>query len=400
MTDKPPTRRLKIAYVADVVDDHGVGAVQSSLRFIEGLKSHHDVTIFATGKDAPGRVEVPALHIPGLQWLVDGNGFNIARPSRDVLRKALPGHDVVYIHYSLLLGWGALQVATELGIPVVFGYHFQPQNILYNLRIDNAWLDKLLLSLFVRKFYSRAQHVICPSPHALRELESCGFNGASSIITNGLPARYHPEDCSRPAQFEDKFVILMVGRLSHEKRHDVVIKAINRSKYKDRIKLVATGKGPTEALVKKWSQSLPVSADVGYVSEEALITLYNTADLMVHASEAELEGMAVLEAIGCGLPALIAESDASASSQFAINERFLFEHGNVAELATKIDYMIDHPDELANAKTAYLEKASHFSFDIALEQMENVICEAAGVARLAAANEPEAKAEKGKQQGA
>lgn len=374
------TRPLKIAYVVDIFDDNGVGAVQSSRRFAEGLMAQgHELTIISTGEPREGKVCIPAQKVPGLQWIVDKNGFAFGTPSRDILRKALPGHDVVYIHYSLMLGWGALSVARELGLPVIFGYHFQPQNILYNLRIDNAWLDNLMLKFFVKHFYNRANHVICPSEHALQELQSAGFNRPHSVITNGLPERFKPISMEKPAELQDKFVILTVGRLSHEKRHDLIIKAIKQSKYADKIKYIATGKGPTEDLVRKLSLTLPVPADVGYVSDEKLIELYNTADLLVHASQAELEGMAVLEAIGCGLPALIADDHFSATSQFAIDERFLFTSGDADGLTRKIDYLIERREELQAARQAYIKKAGEFRFDAALEKEEDLFYKIAGI---------------------
>jgi 1,2-diacylglycerol 3-alpha-glucosyltransferase len=57
---------------------------------------------------------------------------------------------------------------------------------------------------------------------------------------------------------------------------------------------VITGRGPIRAEVVRQAATLPVPGEVSFLSDEDLRRLYNTAGLMVHASEVELEGMAVL----------------------------------------------------------------------------------------------------------
>lgn len=366
-------RRLRIAYVSDAFGDNSTGAVQSSLRFVEGLRRHHDITLIATGEPAPGKIVVPAYHLPLFQRLIDSNGFALARPSRKLLREALRGHDVVYVHYSLLLGFVAISEARAAGIPVAMGYHFQPHNVWYNINIRSEWVNRLTYRLFIRGFYSRVDRVICPSPPARDELVRNGFRGEATVISNGLPDRFRPITCERPAEWGDRFVIMMVGRLSHEKRHDVVFEAIRRSRNRDRIQLVVTGTGPIQERIERAARAMSIPAQTGYIPQQTLIRYLNSADLLVHASEAELEGMAVLEAIGCGLPALIADAPASAARQFALDERFLFPAGDASALAKRIDHFIEHTGELDAARAPCRELSLQYSFDAALTRMEALL---------------------------
>ena len=55
--------------------------------------------------------------------------------------------------------------------------------------------------------------------------------------------------------------------------------------------------------------------------------LMRSADLLVHAAEVELEGMVLLEALGTGLPALVAEAPLSAASTLAVSDDFRFPVG-------------------------------------------------------------------------
>ena len=66
------------------------------------------------------------------------------------------------------------------------------------------------------------------------------------------------------------------------------------------------------------------------------------SDLYVHAADAEIEAIACIEAFSSGLVPVIANSPKSATPQFALDERSLFEAGNPKDLADKIDYWIEH----------------------------------------------------------
>lgn len=83
--------------------------------------------------------------------------------------------------------------------------------------------------------------------------------------------------------------------------------------------------------------------------------------------------MAVLEGMGCGLPVLIADADTSATSQFFVGPKFLFPAGSVPLLQERIDYLIEHPDELKIAGGEYQAKSRQFGFDGALQQLETLL---------------------------
>src|SRR5439155_299354 len=85
------------------------------------------------------------------------------------------------------------------------------------------------------------------------------------------------------------------------------------------------------------SRRLSHATEISFVSDQRLERLYNTADLFVHCSEVELEGMAVLEAMSCGLPVLVADSPESAAARLALGPEFRFTSGDPTALAARID---------------------------------------------------------------
>lgn len=62
--------------------------------------------------------------------------------------------------------------------------------------------------------------------------------------------------CPKSQEFEGKILIMMVGRLSVEKRQDVIINAVKHSKYADKIQLIFAGKGPKYEDYVELGQSL------------------------------------------------------------------------------------------------------------------------------------------------
>lgn len=67
-----------------------------------------------------------------------------------------------------------------------------------------------------------------------------------------------------------------------------------------------------------------------------------------------------MEAIQQGTVPLIAESKLSATSQFALDERSVFTVRNAVELARKIDWWIEHPEERNAMGKLYRESAKKY----------------------------------------
>lgn len=171
----------------------------------------------------------------------------------------------------------------------------------------------------------------------------------------------HPEE--KPEIFKNKIVITFVGRFSREKRHETIVKAVKYSKYKDKIQLIFGGKGPTKRHIMKMSKKLPNYPLFGFFTREQLISVFNFADLYIHPADIEVEGLSCLEAVACGCVPIVSDSKKSASSQFAVHEQSVFKNKNARDLAEKIDWWIEHPEELKAQRAVVAEHAKAFTIE-------------------------------------
>jgi glycosyltransferase involved in cell wall biosynthesis len=133
---------------------------------------------------------------------------------------------------------------------------------------------------------------------------------------------------------------------------------------------VLIGDGPNREHLRALGRGLTNPPQFYYLPPDALIPYYSSADLYVHTADVEVECMAVLEAMACGLPCLIARSHKSAAQQFALSPAFSFRWDDVDELTARIDFWVEHPEELRTARTAYLRAAEQYRIDVSVEKLE------------------------------
>ncbi len=221
-------RPLRVAMVIDVWDDPGNGAVVSTRRFTELLRERgHTVTVLAGGAPAPGKIALPRFTIPLAAGIMRKMRFLFAWPDRGVLAAAFAEHDLVHVQMPFYLGMRAVAIARKMGRPVVSTFHVLAENLLYNVGIRSPTMVDLVYRLWLRPFFDRADHVICPSAFAEAELRRYGLRVPTTVISNGVPGPFHRVP-GEPLADDGKFVVLTVGRLAPEKRHDLIVEAIRR----------------------------------------------------------------------------------------------------------------------------------------------------------------------------
>lgn len=357
---------MRIAMLLDAWDDAPTGAVISTRRFTERLRERgHTVTVVSTGARAEHKIALPELRVPFAQPIITKMRTPLAWPDRRSLARAIADADVVHVHTPFLLAMRGITMAKRAGVPTVATFHVRAEHVLRNIGVHSQTTVDLLSRFFLRSVYNRCDHVICPSEFGEHELRGHGLRRPATVISNGIPEEYRPTDRIT----NDRFVILSVGRLAPEKRHDVLIEAVRRSRHEPDIQLVVLGDGPLRSRLRDQARGLTNPALFDCLPPHELISYYNTADLYVHTAEIEVECMSVLEAMACGLPCLIAESATDGTARIARSERFRFSAGSPQALAARIDHLIEHPDELKAARADHAAAARRYPIDTSVAHL-------------------------------
>jgi 1,2-diacylglycerol 3-alpha-glucosyltransferase len=371
-----------VTLVTDTFNVNNNGTTMSANRFAAALMARgHTVRVVACGQESepgpagaggPDMYWVPELVVPIATRLAHHQSTLFAKPVRAVLTAAIDGADVVHIYQPWALGHAARRIARRLGVPAVAAFHVQPENVTYNIGL--GWFPPaahLVYVLFRIFFYGRFADIHCPSTFIAAQLRAHGYRARLHVISNGVDDSFTPGEGRRRLPGEP-FRILMIGRFSPEKRQDVLIKAVRRSKHAAEIQLLFAGHGPGEKRLRRMGAKLPNPARFGYYSQPELIELIRGCDLYVHASDVEIEGLSCMEAFSCGLVPVISDSRRSATGQFALEPRNLFHAGDPSSLAGRIDEWIEDPAGLATAAETYARYGRLYAVERSVQAIERV----------------------------
>lgn len=366
---------MKILIVVDQFDNGNNGTTMSARRFVDALeKRGHTVFIVSTGAKSRNKYVVKQLPLtPIVSHIVHSQGMCFGIPSKKVLTEAISNVDLVHFYLPFGLSVRGLQIAEQLDVPHTAAFHLQPENITYTLGLGtNTKINDKIYSFYRNTFFNRFTHIHCPSQFIANELKSHGYTADLRVISNGIDPMFTYVKSEKTDRLKNKFVITMIGRLSNEKRQDVLIKAIKQSHYADEIQLVLAGKGLNQKKYAELAKDLKNPPIIKFYSTQDLLALLSMTDLYVHAADAEIEAISCIEAFACGIVPIISNSPKSATPQFAIDENSLFVPGDSRDLANKIDYWIGHPKERKELEKVYAQSALAYNIEHSIIKIEEM----------------------------
>ncbi len=371
---------MVITIACDVLGKENNGTTIAAYNLIRSLKAKgHEVRVVCPDRDKVGKegfYVLPAYDFGHfLNEYVAKNGVVIARADENVLSDAISTSDVVHIITPFTVGIYASKIAKKYNKPLTAGFHCQAENLTNHLFMMNFGLaNHAAYKLFYTLVY---RHCVCihyPTQFICDVFESEVGPTPHYVISNGVQKAFRKTPSVRPPELESKSVILFTGRFSKEKSHKVLIDAVALSDRRRDIQLIFAGSGPQRENLEKYGrEKLEHPPILHFYSREDLIRVINYVDLYVHPAEIEIEAIACLEAIACGKVPLIADSPRSATRYFALTDRNLFRYNDPQDLADRMDWWLEHPEERLSCSKSYLGYAAQFDFTSCMDQMEKMI---------------------------
>ena len=372
-------KKLNITLVIDQFGETSNGTTVTTRRLAENLtkRGHHVRIVTSSDIEDDDVYVVKKFNLPILKDIIASQGMQLAIPVKSTMVKAFEKSDVVHFLMPFRLSKKGKELCDKMNIASTAAFHVQPENITSTLSLGKVKPLTEFIYYDFRRFYNKFDHIHCPSNMIKHELEKRNYTANLHVISNGITPSFTQQNVEKPEELKDKYIILMIARFSKEKRQDLLIKAIGKSKYNEKIQLILCGKGPWEKHLQKLSKKyLKNSAIFKFVSQQELQKIINYSDLYVHSSDFDIEAIGCMEAFTCGLVPIISDNKLVATNQFALTDKCLFKTGNYKDLKNKIEYMIENPQIKNELSTQYIESSKKYEIEKCIDQMEEMFYQA------------------------
>lgn len=214
--------------------------------------------------------------------------------------------DIVNIHGSFFMGTLGYRIARAKKIPIIATFHTDfakmKESISMPMKDTFFWIS-WRYNLFL---YRRCSTVICPSGPTAEVMRENGMKNVHELSLFVDIEKYSP--CERKPVSR---TIQYIGRLTKDKRIDKILDLASHMKKDDGVVFSIAGVGPEEYSIKKRIESIGLEDRVrmaGYVDEKAKLSALDDSYLFIHPSESDTFGIAVLEALAKGKPALVSRN--------------------------------------------------------------------------------------------
>ena len=165
------------------------------------------------------------------------------------------------------------------------------------------WKERFYEWLEIRALrHDRA--VICLSRYYEERLLGCGVKRERlHVIPTGLDSASLPGREEIRKQPPDPFTLLLMGRLSWEKNHMLLLRAVQRLHREGQsIRVILAGEGPERAAIERFIAESDLSDIVRFVGHQPVADLMPLAHALVLCSRIENLPLSILEAMAWGRP--------------------------------------------------------------------------------------------------
>jgi len=289
-------------------------------------------------------------------YILDFNsGFDLSLSKISKFRKLANLVDIIHFHtydYRLcppLIRFNAKSILTEHGL-FGLGRKRKLRDYIKNLfktNFLNKYCDYIIFNSFWTK--TKAFKVFKLNRNVNSDVVYNGNN-----IKKGLKVQYLSKN-------NNNFCVGFVGRLAGVKRIDRLIDAFSTIELNnEKFKLQIVGEGPLRKELENQAKKIS-KAKVEFIgATKEVEDYYSRFDVVVFPSEGESFGLVAIEALSFGIPVIVmADGGGFAEILFDLEPHDII--ASVYEMAQRIIYYYDHPEEIKLKKDKRIEYAAKFS---------------------------------------
>jgi glycosyltransferase involved in cell wall biosynthesis len=248
----------------------------------------------------------------------------------------------------------------------VLGGGIDSENRLFSrLETPDDWVEKELI-----KNVSNFDLVITMGGKASRFFKERGVRTTFHVISGGIDLALFNASGDLPS-----VDLMFIGRLSPIKRVDLFLDAIRL--VKDRVpdvKAMIVGDGPLRTDLERKAEDLGLGGNVSFAGHRSDVQAWlRKARLFVLTSDSEGLSLALMEAMSCGLPAVVSDvGDLGELVESGING-YLVNGRNPEPFAERIVELLLEPERLATFSKAARASAQRFDNGATTELWERIL---------------------------
>jgi len=241
-------------------------------------------------------------------------------------RQIMP--DIVHLHHPYWLGSVGLKLAKKYRIATVYTYHTRLEQLNQYLPLFHNLAGGRAPHMLIKYFANSCDAIIAPTKAAKIYLRNLGVGKLIEVQPTGIDLdsyRKNPERLQlllNELKKDGNIMLFSVFRLSEEKNPYFLLEGIQKIKENTGIAFTCfiAGDGPEKKKIQKYIRKLGLENTVqllGNINPEELALYYQIADIFIFASQAETQGLVILEAMAGGCP--VVAIDASGIDDIIIN---------------------------------------------------------------------------------
>jgi glycosyltransferase involved in cell wall biosynthesis len=203
----------------------------------------------------------------------------------------------------------AVRLARQHRLPLVYSFHTMLTEYAHYVPLLRNAAERCLARTFLGHC-AEADYVTAPTAVAREFLLEQGVKARVAVVPTAVPPLQPTPGSRERVRRElgvgrDTPLLLYAARLSKEKQLDFLVRAVARLEPSHQFRLCLAGGRPVQRELRRLAARLGITESVtfcGWIPHEQMPDYYAAADVFVFPSTSDTLGVALVEAMGVGLP--------------------------------------------------------------------------------------------------
>ncbi len=344
---------MRVLHVITTLDTGGAERLIVDLVPLLKDKGNEVELLLFNGFMTPFRKELEDRGITIHELCEDDQGGHVYDPIHIVrLRQYLKGYDIIHTHNT----------ACQLYLPIAKALSRSSVKLVTTDHSTNSRRRTLWWFRPIEKWmYRQYDDIVCIGDVSRDNLEQYLSKGRHArVIYNGVNTKRFIRPI-KDVSNQDTLIITMVAGLRVEKDQDTLIRSLLHLPDNYHLRLV--GSGVRERQLKNLCHELNLEGRVDFMGVRTDVPeVLEQSDIVVLSSHWEGLSLSSIEGMASGRPFIA--SDVDGLREMVGGVGVLFPHGDEKELAHKIQWLCEHPDEYREVAERCQEKARQYDISV------------------------------------